>query len=108
MCLSDFAVLEALLHVGPQPVNELGRKVLLTSGSITTAVDRLAERGLVRRVGHPSDRRTRIVSLTSEGRSLIRAQFATHAHDLERAMHGLTATERRTLFGLLRKLEKSQ
>lgn len=34
-------VLEALLHKGPLPVNALGEKVLLTSGSITTAVDRL-------------------------------------------------------------------
>ena len=41
MCGSDFAVLEALLHKGPLPINEIGKKVLLTSGSITVAVDRL-------------------------------------------------------------------
>ena|SRR5437879_1201988 len=45
MCGSDFAVLEALLHKGPLPVNEIGKKVLLTSGSITVAVDRLKARG---------------------------------------------------------------
>ena len=48
MCSSDFAVLEALLHKGPLPVNEIGRKVLLTSGSITVAVDRLESRGISR------------------------------------------------------------
>src|SRR5947199_4956019 len=47
MCGSDFAVLEALLHKGPLPVNEIGKKILLTSGSITVAVDRLEKRGLV-------------------------------------------------------------
>lgn len=44
MCGSDFAVLEALLHKGPLPVNEIGKKVLLTSGSMTVAVDRLETR----------------------------------------------------------------
>src|SRR5262245_37563826 len=52
ICGSDFAVLEALLHKGPLPVNEIGRKILLTSGSITTAVDRLEGKGLVERRAH--------------------------------------------------------
>ena len=52
MCGSDFAVLEALLHKGPLPVNEIGKKVLLTSGSITVAVDRLETKRLVERRAH--------------------------------------------------------
>src|SRR5262249_61635194 len=59
MCGSDFAVLEALLHKGPLPVNEIGRKVLLTSGSITVAVDRLETKGLVERRASSADRRGR-------------------------------------------------
>jgi MarR family 2-MHQ and catechol resistance regulon transcriptional repressor len=46
---SDFTILEALLHKGPMLVNEIGRRIELTSGSITTAVDRLEARGLVER-----------------------------------------------------------
>src|SRR5256886_94185 len=61
LCGSDFAVLEALLHKGALPVNEIGRKVLLTSGSITVAVDRLAAKGLVERRTSSTDRRARIV-----------------------------------------------
>src|SRR5688572_33256541 len=60
MCGSDFAVLEALLHKGPLPVNEIGKKVLLTSGSITTAVDRLEDKKLVERRAHGTDRRTKV------------------------------------------------
>src|SRR6185503_15928069 len=71
MCGSDFAVLEALLHKGPLPINEIGKKVLLTSGSITVAVDRLEDRGLVERRAHGTDRRAKIVHLTKEGRKLI-------------------------------------
>jgi MarR family 2-MHQ and catechol resistance regulon transcriptional repressor len=55
--LSDFAVLEILLHKGSLPVNTIGRQVMLTSGSITTAVDRLEEKQLVRRQACPNDRR---------------------------------------------------
>src|SRR5438270_7833776 len=76
--LSDFAVLEMLLHKGPQPVNEIGRRVELTSGAITTAVDRLESRGLVAREAHPSDRRTRIVRLTAAGHEHAAKVFAVH------------------------------
>src|SRR5207249_11702715 len=71
MCASDFAVLEALLHKGPLPVNEIGKKVLLTSGSITVAVDRLETKGLGERRAHGTDRRARIVPLTRGGREVI-------------------------------------
>src|SRR5437773_12257184 len=71
MCGSDFAVLEALLHKGPLPVNEIGKKILLTSGSITVAVDRLEQRGLVERRAHGTDRRARGVQLMMEGTTLI-------------------------------------
>src|SRR5438105_7920533 len=93
MCGSDFAVLEALLHKGPLPVNEIGKKILLTSGSITVAVDRLEKRGLVKRRSHGTDRRAMIVHLTKEGRKLITRAYAQHAADLERLASGsLTAT----------------
>ncbi len=105
MCGSDFAVLEALLHKGPLPVNEIGKKVLLTSGSITVAVDRLEEKGLVERRAHGSDRRARIVHLTKEGRKLITRAYADHAADLERlASASLTKKERDTLICLLKQI----
>src|SRR5947207_9096325 len=76
--LSDFAVMEMLLHKGPQPVNEIGRRVELTSGAITTAVDRLESRGLVTRKAHPSDRRARVVHLTAAGEEQAAESFAGH------------------------------
>ena len=105
MCGSDFAVLEALLHKGPLPVNEIGKKILLTSGSITVAVDRLEKRELVERRAHGTDRRARIVHLTKEGRKLITRAYAQHAADMERlALASLTVTERATLIRLLKKI----
>ena len=104
---SDFAILETLLHKGPLPVSVIGRKVLLTTGSMTTAVDRLAARGLVARKDDPDDRRVRHVHLTAEGRKLIKPAFAQHAEDLEEIVSVLTRDERNTLVKLLRKLGKS-
>ncbi|MGI8744991.1 MAG: MarR family winged helix-turn-helix transcriptional regulator [Bryobacteraceae bacterium] len=104
MCRSDFGVLEALLHKNCLPVSALGAKVLLTSGSITTAVDRLEDRGLVARGGDPTDRRARIVHLTGAGRKLICKLFAKHQQAMEQAVSSLTPAERILLLGLLRKL----
>jgi MarR family 2-MHQ and catechol resistance regulon transcriptional repressor len=104
LCLSDFGVLEALLHKGPLAVGALGEKVLLTSGSMTAAVDRLEQRGLVRRSEGRPDRRARLVELTAEGQTLIRPLFARHTRDMERVFAVLNDAERQALAAALRKL----
>jgi MarR family 2-MHQ and catechol resistance regulon transcriptional repressor len=101
---SDFAVLEVLLHKGPEPVNIIGKKVLLTSGSITAAVDRLESRKLVRRTADPKDGRSRIVQLTKTGRHLIERAFQKHAMDMEETMAVLRTGERVELVRLLKKV----
>ena len=105
--LSDFAVTEMLLHKGPLPVNEIGRRIELTSGAITTAVDRLESRGLVTREAHPSDRRARIVRLTAAGHEHATRTFAAHKVAMDLAASGLSKTERATLIELLKKLGTS-
>src|SRR5437870_11615790 len=104
VCLSDFAIMEMLLHKGPQPVNEIGRRVELTSGAITTAVDRLESRGLVTREAHASDRRARIVRLTAAGEEEAAKIFAGHKAAMDLAASGLSKTERAPLIELLKKL----
>ena len=108
MCASDFGALEVLLHKGPLPVNTLGRKLLLTSGSVTTAIDRLERRGLVTRRNNPADRRARIVHLTPAGRKFIQSAFAAHAADMEQEVSVLSATERAALVEALKKLGKGE
>ncbi len=104
LCLSDFGVLEALLHKGPLPVSALGKKVLLSSGSMTAAVDRLERGGLVERTFAVADRRARIVRLTAKGSKLIREIFAEHTRDMETAFSCLKGPEKEALASLLRKL----
>lgn len=104
---SDFAVLEALLHKGPTPINTIGDLVHLTSGSITAAIDRLEQKSLVSRCSHPGDRRARIVHLTEQGRKLIECAFGDHAAAMEAATSGLSAAERAEAVVLLKKLGRS-
>jgi len=104
---SDFAILELLLHKGRQPVGAIGRRVPLTSGAITSAVDRLESQGLVVRALDPDDRRTRFVSLTPKGTARIRGIFGQHKRAMDQATGGLTKAEREKLIDLVRKLGRT-
>jgi MarR family transcriptional regulator, 2-MHQ and catechol-resistance regulon repressor len=104
--LSDFGVLEILLHKGPLPVNTIGPIVDLTPGSISIAVDRLVARGLVSRVESTEDRRVRIVALTSRGRDLIVTAFRKHCGQMKRVFSELSLEELRGLEVALKKVGK--
>jgi MarR family 2-MHQ and catechol resistance regulon transcriptional repressor len=104
LCLTDFAALEALLHKGPLTISQIQDKVLLASGSMTAAIDRLETRGLVVRKSTSSDRRARIVELTQEGKRVAAAYFEKHARDLEDLMSVLSPQEKRQVYASLKKL----
>jgi MarR family 2-MHQ and catechol resistance regulon transcriptional repressor len=91
--LSDFAVLEVLLHKGPLPVNTIGPIVDLTPGSISIAVDRLFAKGLVSRVESEEDRRVRIVALTPRGKDLIVPAFRKHSAQMKKVFCELNPEE---------------
>jgi len=102
--LSDFMVLEVLLHKGPLTISAIGEKVLLASASMTSAIDRLEKRGMVVRRSCNSDRRIRLVELTPAGKRYISKTFAEHEKDLELITEGLSGEERRTLYDGLKQI----
>jgi MarR family 2-MHQ and catechol resistance regulon transcriptional repressor len=102
--VTDFAVLECLLHKGPLSISAIGARVLLTSGSMTAAVDRLERQGLVERRADPGDRRSRIVHLTTDGRALIECAFDKHEEAVNELFAELGATDRRRLYKALREV----
>ena len=104
--LSDFGVLEILLHKGPLPVNTIGPIVDLTPGSISIAVDRLVAKGLVSRVESAEDRRVRMVALTPAGKNLIVAAFQKHAAQMRRVFSELSAEELRDFEMALKRIGK--
>lgn len=93
LSLTEFAVLEVLLHKGRLPIGEIGERVLLSSGSMTYVVDKLEKRGLLGRRPCPDDRRVLHAALTSEGRALIEDVFDEHAGLIRDLMGDLTPAQ---------------
>jgi MarR family transcriptional regulator, 2-MHQ and catechol-resistance regulon repressor len=101
---SDYRVLEALLQNGPLPVNTIGGMINLTTGSLTTAIDRMEAKWLVVRKNSPDDRRIRIVELTAKGRRLAERAFAECSNAMEDAVSVLSREDRLALIELLQRL----
>ena len=101
---SQFGVLEALWHLGPLSQAVLARKILRSSGNLTLVVDNLEKRALVARSRESRDRRFVTVSLTPEGKELIRSLFPPHVQRIVAEFEHLTADERIELARLCRKL----
>jgi MarR family 2-MHQ and catechol resistance regulon transcriptional repressor len=104
LCLSDFMMLEVLLHKGPLSISVIGEKVLLTNASMTAAVDRLEKRGFVLRHNSEEDRRSKIVTLTAEGREFISELYARHVLDIEAVTSSLSQKEQNKMRSLLKTL----
>ena len=104
LTVSQFGVLEALLHLGPMCQKELGSKLLRSGGNVTMVVDNLEKRGLVRRERRPENRKFVTVHLTEEGRALVRLVFPRHVEAVVRELSILSAAEQETLGRLLRTL----
>lgn len=101
---SQFGVLETLLHRGPLHQNQLGQKLLKSSGNITVVIDHLEQRQLVQRVRDTADRRHITVHLTPQGRQLIAGIFPQQAQVITREMGVLSAAELKQLAQLCKKL----
>lgn len=101
---TEFAVLELLYHKGDQPMQQIGGKILLASGSITYVVDKLEQKGLLRRIACPKDRRVTYAQITEEGKKFIHDIFPEHAAQIDRLMSSLTDSEKSEAIDLLKKL----
>jgi MarR family transcriptional regulator, 2-MHQ and catechol-resistance regulon repressor len=91
---------------GTLPVNTIGPKVHLTPGSISTAVNRLVERGLVSRVESPEDRCVRVASLAAKGKELIPPIFRKHAAEIRKIFADTSPKELRALEATLKEIGK--
>ena len=106
----EFDVLATLRRSG-EPFElspgDLGASMMVTSGAVTKRVDRLERSGLVTRRVSDVDARARVIRLTAEGRRIVDEAVVDHVANEERLLSGLSAAERETLAGLLRKLGES-
>ena len=97
LTVSEFGVLEALLHKGELPVQKLREKVLVTSGSMTYIVDKLEDKGYVKRYKCKEDARVWFVRLTDVGQEFISNIYLEHAAFLKEILSDITAQDKTEL-----------
>ncbi|HLO33317.1 MAG TPA: MarR family transcriptional regulator [Anaerolineales bacterium] len=105
---SQFAVLEALYHLGPMTQGEVSQKVLKSGSNITTVIDNLERDGLVRRQRDEQDRRVIHIHLTEVGSRKIETVLPGHVEALVREFSVLSAGEQKTLAELCKKLGRGR
>lgn len=90
---TDFSVLELLYHKGRQPIQLIGKKVLITSGSITYVIDKLEKKNYVARKACPEDRRVTFAELSPDGQNLMDTIFPEHEHTINQVFQGIDQAE---------------
>jgi len=100
----QFDIIATLGNTPGMPATELGEKTLITKGTLTGVVDRLAERGWVERVAHGSDRRSQIIRLTKSGEALFAQVFPAHMAHLAARFEGASDKQHQRWQSALRSL----
>ena len=108
LTLTQFAVLEALYHLGPMSLSDIAQKILTTGGNLTMVVGNLEKLGLAHRQQSPEDRRVLIVVLSAKGKALMRKVFPEHASGIAEFMDTLSSAEQEQLSDLCRKLSAQE
>ncbi|SEB18239.1 MarR family transcriptional regulator, 2-MHQ and catechol-resistance regulon repressor [Thalassobacillus cyri] len=103
---TEFGVLELLYHQGEQPLQKIGEKILLASGSITYVVDKLEKKAYLERIPCPNDRRITYASITPKGEEMLNKIFPDHWKQIKQITNGLSEEEKIQAIELLKKLGK--
>ena len=104
LSISQFGVLEILLHLGPLSPRDLCAKLLRSSGNVTLILDNLEKRDLIRRERDQQDRRMVTIHLTDAGQALISEVFPRQVDAIHTDLSVLTPSEQDELRRLCRKL----
>ena len=107
LSLSEFAVLEALHHLGPLSASTLKEKVLIAPSSMTYVMDQLETKGFVFRSNPKLDQRKVMLELTGEGKNLIETSYPIHLKNMREKLDKLSPTEEIQLQKLLKKIGKN-
>lgn len=101
---TEFAVLELLYHKGKQPLQKIGGKILLASGSITYVIDKLEKRGYITRLNCPADRRVTYAEISESGKEFMGKIFPEHENHLHELTSALSSEEKEQAIELMKKL----
>jgi MarR family 2-MHQ and catechol resistance regulon transcriptional repressor len=104
LTMSQFGVLESLYYVGPMCQREIGTKILKSTANITTVIDNLEKRSLVKRIRQEDDRRYITVNITEKGKTYLESIIPFHMKEIFKRMEILSEAERKSLYTICKKL----
>ncbi len=107
LTFARYQVLGMLRWAGPLTLGAIGHRLWITPGTVTSAVDRLEDAGLSRRVSHPTDARATLLEITAKGRKL----FDRAVDSLNAELFGtveLSEAELETLVRLIGKIRAAE
>jgi len=104
LTVSQFGVMEALLHLGPLNQKALAEKLLKSGGNITMVIDNLEKCGHVERQRDPDDRRAVLIHLTDKGKRFIKSFFPKHLEEIKKEFSVLSRQEKEDLARICKKL----
>lgn len=102
--ITEFSVLEVLYQKGKQTIQQIGNRILISSGSMTYVIDKLEQRSLLSRKACPDDRRVIHVILTGSGIELMNKIMPKYQQLVDDLFHSLSSEESETLVHLLKKV----
>jgi MarR family transcriptional regulator, 2-MHQ and catechol-resistance regulon repressor len=105
LSVTEFSVLEVLFLQGKQNIQQIGNRILISSGSMTYVIDKLEKRGLLSRNDCPEDRRIIHVTLTDDGFHLMKEIMPKHQELVDHIFHSLGDKEAETMVSLLKKVQ---
>jgi len=106
LTMTQFDIIATLGNQPPMSCKLLGEKTLVTKGTMTGVLERLEEKGFIRRELNAEDARSQLISLTKKGQQLFEKIFPEHMNHLQKAFGKLSKKELEELAVSLEKLNK--
>ncbi len=104
--ITEFSVLETLYHKGQQTIHQIGKSILISSGSMTYVIDKLEKKGLLKRTDCPNDRRAIFITLTQNGEELMNKIMPEYEEFINKMFDSLNHEEAESLVRLLQKVKQ--
>jgi MarR family transcriptional regulator, 2-MHQ and catechol-resistance regulon repressor len=104
LSITEFSVLEVLFYQGKQTIQQIGNRILISSGSMTYVIDKLEQKGIIKRNDCREDRRVIHITLTAEGMEMLENIMPKYQDMVDSIFGDLTDDESQLLVNLLKKV----
>ena len=104
LSITEFSVLEVLFYQGKQTIQQIGNRILISSGSMTYVIDKLEQKGILKRNDCREDRRVIHITLTAEGMKMMENIMPQYKDMVDSFFGDLTGEESQLLVNSLKKV----